>query len=195
MSVAALSRLLEAVAKSIKHATAMSTTLTTEICQARHDAALTSSKLLLDNSSYELRNAPINSKTLFDARIKEVAKANYEAQQQRFLASTSSHAQVHQQKPFNPPRAFTAPKIPTKQSRHKPTQTNRPKTQTQSITTTNKKDFSKRSGNVIFFTVTQRRERSPSQETGSGKGTESENSRFLFPDIPCTKERTESYGQ
>ena len=58
MSVAALSRLLEAVAKSIKHATAMSTLLTTELFQARRDAALASSKLLLDNSTYELRNAP-----------------------------------------------------------------------------------------------------------------------------------------
>ena len=84
MLVAALSRLLEAVAKSIKHATAMSTILTTEIFHARCDAALASSKLLLDNSSNELRNASINSKTLFDGRIKGVTKANYEAQQQRF---------------------------------------------------------------------------------------------------------------
>ena len=39
MSVAALSRLLEAVAKSIKHATAMSTLLTTELFQARRPRA------------------------------------------------------------------------------------------------------------------------------------------------------------
>ena len=69
MSVATLSRPLEAIAKSIKHATAMSTILTililtTEIFQARRDAALANSKLLLENSSYELRNAPINSKTI-----------------------------------------------------------------------------------------------------------------------------------
>ena len=50
MSVTALSRLLEAVAKSIKHTTAMSTILTTEIFQVRRDAALASSKLLMDNS-------------------------------------------------------------------------------------------------------------------------------------------------
>ena len=61
MPVTALSRLLEAVAKSIKHTTAMSTILTTEIFQVRRDAALASSKLLMDNSAYELRNAPINS--------------------------------------------------------------------------------------------------------------------------------------
>ena len=91
MSVAALSRLLEALAKSIKHATAMSTLLTTELFQARRDAALASSKLLLDNSTYELRNAPINSKYLFYGRIKEIAKSNFEAQRQRFLASTSIH--------------------------------------------------------------------------------------------------------
>ena len=78
MSVAALSRFLEAIAKSIKHATAMSILLTTEIFQARRDATLASSKLLLDNSSFELRNSPINSKT-FDGRIKEIAKSNFEA--------------------------------------------------------------------------------------------------------------------
>ena len=95
----------------LNHATAMSTILSTEIFQARRDSALASSKLLLDNSSYELRKAPISSKTLFDVRIKELAKANYEAQQQRFLASTSQ-AQFHQQKPLNPPRAFKVSKYP-----------------------------------------------------------------------------------
>ena len=85
MSVAALSRLLEAVANLIKLTTlSMSTILATEIFQTRRDAALAYSKLLLENSSYELRNASINSKTLFDGKIKEGAKANYEAQQQRF---------------------------------------------------------------------------------------------------------------
>ena len=123
MLVAALSRLLEAVAKSIKHATAMSTLLTTELFQARRDAALASSKLLLDNSTYELRNAPINSKTLFDGRIKEIAKSNFEAQQQRFLASTSIQSQSHSFKPPSQSRAFKIPKYPAKQttSRPKPT--------------------------------------------------------------------------
>ena len=90
MSVLALSRLLEAVAKSIKHATAMSTILATEIFQARRDA-------VLDNSSHELRNAPINSKTLFGNKIKEVAKGNFEAQQQRFLATSSVATTMQQQ--------------------------------------------------------------------------------------------------
>ena len=40
MSVSALSRLLEAMAKLIKHATAMSTILAIELFQARHDAAI-----------------------------------------------------------------------------------------------------------------------------------------------------------
>ena len=39
----------------------------------------------------------------------------------------------------------------------------------------------------ILLTVSQRRDRKPSQQTGSGKGTESGNSRLLFPDIPCAK--------
>ena len=75
MSVTALSRLLEAVAKSIKHSTAVSNILSTELFQARHDAALATSKLLLENSGYKLRNAPVNAKSLFDNKIKEVAKS------------------------------------------------------------------------------------------------------------------------
>ena len=124
MSVAALSRLSEAVAKSIKHATTMSSLLTTKIFQARRDTALASSKLLLDNSSFELRNAPINSKTLFDGRIKEIAKSNFEAQQQRFLATTSIQSQSRSFKPPTTSRAFKTPKYPAKQTmtRPKPTQ-------------------------------------------------------------------------
>ena len=80
MSASALSRLLEAVAKSIKHATAMSTVLAIELFQARRDAAIATSKLLLDNSSHELKNARINSRQLFDNIIKGVAKSNFEAQ-------------------------------------------------------------------------------------------------------------------
>ena len=82
MSVPALSRLLEAVARSIKHATAILTILATELFQTRPDAALAKSKLLLENSCYELRNAPITAKTLFGNKIKEVAKGNFEDQQQ-----------------------------------------------------------------------------------------------------------------
>ena len=86
MSVPALSRLLEAIAKSIKLAMAMSTILATEIFQARRDAVLATSKILLDNSNHELQNSPINSKTLFGNKIKEVAKDNFEAQQQKQLS-------------------------------------------------------------------------------------------------------------
>ena len=39
----------------------------------------------------------------------------------------------------------------------------------------------------ILLPVSQRRDRKPSQQTGRGKGTESGNSRLLFPDIPCAK--------
>ena len=95
MSVTALSRLLEPVAKSIRHAT---TILAKEPFQARREAAIATSKLLLENSYYELRNAPINAKSLFDNKIKEVAKANYEVQQQRFLASSSTNTNIQQQK-------------------------------------------------------------------------------------------------
>ena len=129
MSVTALSRLLEAVAKSIKHATAMSTILATELFQARRDTALATSKLLLENSCYELRNAPINAKSLFDNKIKEVAKANYEAQQQRFLASSSNNTNLQQQKTsYSAPTAFKRPRQLNKPFRPKQTQPNRPKT-------------------------------------------------------------------
>ena len=75
MTVPALSRLLETVAKSTRHATAMSTILARELCQARCDAAIATSKLLLENSGYKLRNDRINAKSLFDNKIKKVAKA------------------------------------------------------------------------------------------------------------------------
>ena len=97
MSVLALSRLLEAVVKSIKHATAMSTILATEIFQARRDAVLATPKLSVDNSNHELRNTPINFKTLFRNKINEVAKGNFEAQQHRYLATSSAVATTMQQ--------------------------------------------------------------------------------------------------
>ena len=56
---------------SIKHATAMSCILSTELFQARRDTALATSKLLLENSYYELRNSPINANSLFDNKIRE----------------------------------------------------------------------------------------------------------------------------
>ena len=96
-SVQALLRLLEAIAKSIRHATAMSTILFMEIFQARCDAVLTTSKILMANSSHELWNTPINSKTLFGNKIREVARGNFEAQQQRFLAPSSVATTMQQQ--------------------------------------------------------------------------------------------------
>ena len=131
----------------------MSTLLTTEIFQARRDAALASSKILLDKSCFELRNTPINSKTPFDGRIKEIAKSNFEAQQQRFLASTSIQSQPHSFKPSNPTRAFKAPKYPAKQTmtRPKPTQSYRSKTQPQFTSSNTKKENFKRTGNIRQF--------------------------------------------
>ena len=47
----------------------------------------------------------------------------------------------------------------------------------------------------ILLPVSQRRDQKSSQQTGSGKGTESGNSRLLFPDIPCAKkERKVSFN-
>ena len=59
MSVSALSRLIETVAKSIKHVMVMSMILATEILQARRDVVLATFKILLDNSNLELRNVPL----------------------------------------------------------------------------------------------------------------------------------------
>ena len=151
MSVPALSRLLEAVAKSIKHATAMSTILATEIFQARCDAVLATSKLLLENSNYELRNAPINLKTLFDNKIKEVATGNFEAQQQRFLATSLVATNIQQQNVTYPaPPVFKRQKQLTKPSRLKQKQPYRPKSQTQSYSSS-RKEYAKRSGNPKQF--------------------------------------------
>ena len=75
MSAPALSRLLETVTKSIKHATAMSTILATEIFQARRDAVLAMSKILLDNSNHELQNTPINSKPYLVTGLRKLPRA------------------------------------------------------------------------------------------------------------------------
>ena len=139
-------RLLEAVAKSIKYATAMSTILA--IFQARRDAVLATFKILLDNSNHELRNVPINSTTLFGNKIKEVAKGNFEAQQQRFLATSSVASTMQQQQKvtYLTPPVFKRPKQPTKSSRPQQMQSYRPKSQTQSYSS-NRKEYAKRSGN------------------------------------------------
>ena len=153
MLVTTLSRPLEAVAKSVKHATAMFTVLATELFQARRDAALGNSKLLLENSSYELRNAPIYAKSMFDNKINEVAKADYEAQQQRVLASSSTSTSVRQQQKtsYSAPGAFKRPRQPSKPSRPKQSQLYRSKTPSQSFTSGTRKDFSKRSSNSKQF--------------------------------------------
>ena len=78
-------------------------------------------------------------------------KAIYVAQQQRFLASTSSNIAIQYQKPLATSRAFKIPKVPTKQSRTKQTQPYRTKTQTQSFVSSNRKDFTKRSSNFKQF--------------------------------------------
>ena len=144
MSVPALLRLLEAIAKSIKHAMAMSTILAKEIFQARHDGVLATSKILLDSFNHELRNAPINSKTLFGNKIKEVAKGNFEAQQQRFLATSSVATTVQQQKvTYLAPPVFKRPKQQTKPSRPQQTPPYSPKSQTQSYSSS-RKEYAKR---------------------------------------------------
>ena len=124
----------------------MSAILATELFHARRDAAIATSKLLLENSCYELRNAPINAKSFFDNKIKEVAKANYEAQQQRFLASSSTSTNVQQQKSsYSASGVFKRPTQLNKSSRPKQSQLYRSKTQNQSFTSGTRKDFSKRS--------------------------------------------------
>ena len=151
MSTQALSRLLEAVAKSIRHATTMSTILVTGILQARRDAVLDSSKVLLENSCHELRNSPINSKTLFSNRIKEVAKTNFEAQQQKFLANSSAASTIQQQKVTYPaPPAFKRPQQPSKPFRPQQSSSFRPKGHTKSYPS-NRKDYAKRRWNQKQF--------------------------------------------
>ena len=132
MSVPALSSLLEAVAKSIKHGMTMSMILATELFQARPGAALATSKLLLEDSCYELRNVQINAKTLFGNM--EDARGNFGAQQQRFLASslTATNLQKQQQTAYLAPTVFKRPRQLKKPSRPKQMQLYRPKSQTQS---------------------------------------------------------------
>ena len=147
MSVTALSRLLEALAKSIRHLAAMSTILATELFQARRNAAIATSKLLLENSRYELWNAPINTKSF--------AKSNYKAQQQRFLDSSSTSTNQQQKASYLATKPFKIPKQPSKSSRPKQSQTYRSKTLTQSFTSCARKDFNKRSGNFKQFPISK----------------------------------------
>ena len=72
--------------------------LAIKLFQARRDAAITLSKFLTDPSSHELRKAPVYSQQLFDNKVKEVAKSNFEAQQHRFLACSASKTNLQQQK-------------------------------------------------------------------------------------------------
>ena len=155
----------------------MSTILATEIFQARCDAALATSKLLLENSNYELRNAPISSKTLFGNKIKEVAKGNFEAQHQRFLASSSTATNIQQQQQkvaYSAPPVFKRPKQRTKPSRPKQTQPYWPKSQTQSYSCS-KKDYVKRSG-ILSSSPPLSKPHLPQS---------SENQLFPLPFLPC----------
>ena len=102
----------------------MSTILALEIFQARRDVVLATSKILLDNSKHALQNTPINSKTLFGNRIKEVAKGNFEAKNQKFLATSSVATTIQQQQnmTYPAPPVFKRLKQPTKPSRPQQTQ-------------------------------------------------------------------------
>ena len=102
MSVQALSRLLEAVAKSIKHATAMSMILTKRYFK------LDVMQLWTCLNSYwripAMSCAMLNKfKDFIWEQIKEVAKGNFEAQQQKFLASSSTATNIQKMSYSAPP--------------------------------------------------------------------------------------------
>ena len=68
----------------------------------------------MDHFSHALRNIPINTHLLFDSKVKEVAKSNLEAQQQRFLAYFANNLTIQSQKssymaagPLRKPRQST----------------------------------------------------------------------------------------
>ena len=155
MSVQALLRLLEAVAKSIKHAMAMSTILATEIFQARCDAVLATSKVLLENSNHELRNAPVNSKTLKiiiklrklpRAILRPSSKGSWQLPQLLIQYNNNKQQKVT----YSAPPAFKKPKQLAKLSRPQQTQSFRPKSHTQSYSS-NRKEYAKRNGNQKQF--------------------------------------------
>ena len=106
----------------------MSTILATEIFQARCDAVMATSRILMDNSNHELRNAPIILKPS-GYKIKEVDKGNFEAQQQRFLATSSVAITIQQQHKgtYLAPPVSKRPKQPTKPYRPQQMQPYKPK--------------------------------------------------------------------
>ena len=54
----------------------------------------------MDHSSHELRNASINSQQLFDNKVKEIAKSNFEAQQHRFLGFSAGNTNLQQKSSY-----------------------------------------------------------------------------------------------
>ena len=98
MLVNALSRHLEAVAKSVRHATALSTFLAMELLQARPDSAVASSNFFWITEQ-ALRNTTISSQVPFYNKIKEVAISNFEIQQHRFLAFSTTDPLMQPTKP------------------------------------------------------------------------------------------------
>ena len=106
----------------------------------------------MDHSGNELRNTPINSQQLFDNKVKEVAKFNFEVQEHRFLASFASNTIIQQQKAsYLATSSFKIPRQLTKFSRPRQNQPYRSKNQAQSYMSNTKKDFPKRSSNIKQF--------------------------------------------
>ena len=111
----------------------MSTILATELFQARRDAALATSKLLLENSCYELRNAPLMPNLYLTIKSRKLP---------RVITKPNSKASWHLPQPiqtYNNQRRL----IRLQQS-------HRPKSQSQSLSSGTRKD-SKRSGNTKQF--------------------------------------------
>ena len=104
-----LKRMLNTLVNCIKHSTSMAVILAVELLQARREAAIEKSKILIDASKDKLRSVSISAESMFGGQVTEIQKSNAEAQQQKFIASSLNK----NTKPANSD-SFKIPKRPAK---------------------------------------------------------------------------------
>lgn len=91
---AMLKRILKSLALSINHSVSLASYLTTEVLQARREAAIHSApKSLSDIAKNQLRSVPIVSDSLFGGKVNEIYKENAETLTNDLISNTvtSSH--------------------------------------------------------------------------------------------------------
>ena len=112
-----LSMILESLSMAIKHSVSLASILTIQVQQARRDAAIHSSKILLDQAKDDLRNIPFANDTLFGGRINDIYQQNAEARRNELINNTICSApkkQIPSSTATGKKSTFTKPHPPKK---------------------------------------------------------------------------------